>query len=114
MATNDEFEHDAVMQRLNFLLQRARLVKPSTSIDPPLQVAELVPEDQALLGDIEGEREVRWLAVDSAARRLFYANLGAIRIHQPDFVTIWNLLDILQYCGDRGMKTILTTVGSRD
>lgn len=27
---------------------------------------------------------------------------GSTRIDEPGFVTIWNLLDILQYCGDRG------------
>jgi hypothetical protein len=28
---------------------------------------------------------------------------GATQIGEPGFVAIWNLLDILQYCGDRGM-----------
>jgi hypothetical protein len=66
---------DAVAVRLDHLLQRARIVKPTSTIDPPLQVSELVPEDEPLLGDLEGEKEARWLAVDSAARRLFYAYL---------------------------------------
>lgn len=65
----------AVTSRLDYLLRRARAVKQSTSIDPSLAVSELVPESEALLGDIEGEKEVRALAVESAARSVFYANL---------------------------------------
>jgi THO complex subunit 1 len=66
---------DAVVARLEHLLQRARIVKPSATIDPPLQVSELVPEDEPLLRDIEGEDEARKLAVDSATKALFYASL---------------------------------------
>lgn len=92
-----------VAPRLDLLLRRACDVKQSTSIDPPLQVSELVNEGESLLGDIEGEKEVRLLAIESAAKRVFYANLGSTRIEEPAFVTVWNLLDILQYCGDRDL-----------
>lgn len=132
--TDPDGEHqDPVVERLAYLLQRARDVKPGTSIDPPLQVSELVPENESLLGEIEGEKEARSLAVDTAAKSLFYANLvnivtcvcssishvqGSTRINEPAFVNIWNLLDILQYCGDRGTydqrngcnRTYLTTL----
>jgi THO complex subunit 1 len=120
MAVPDVLSADAVAPRLDYLLQRARVVKPSTSIDPPLQVSELVPENEPLLGKIEGGDQIRTLAVESAAKSVFYANLvshyvplpvphvclhaqGSTRIEEPAFVTVWNLLDILQYCGDRGM-----------
>jgi THO complex subunit 1 len=66
---------DAVAPRLDYLLRRARDVKQSTAIDPPLQVSELVPENEPLLGEIEGGKEVRTLAVESAAKSVFYANL---------------------------------------
>lgn len=66
---------DAVAPRLDFLLRRAREVKRVASIDPPLQVSELVPEGEPLLGEIEGGKEVRTLAVESAAKSVFYANL---------------------------------------
>jgi THO complex subunit 1 len=61
--------------RLDELLQRARTVKSSTSIDPPLQVSELVPETEPLFNDINGEKDVLWTAVESAAKGVFYANL---------------------------------------
>ncbi|EFQ93789.1 hypothetical protein CFE70_010032 [Pyrenophora teres f. teres 0-1] len=94
---------DAVAPRLDYLLRRARIVKQSASVDPPLHVSELVPENEPLLGEIEGGSAVRALAVESAAKSVFYANLGATSIEEPAFVTIWNLLDILQYCGDRDL-----------
>jgi len=75
MSTSTESPRDAVAVRLGHLLQRARVVKPVATIDPPLQVSELVPEDEALLDDLEGEKEARWLAVDSAAKSVFYAYL---------------------------------------
>ena len=83
MAIPNEMSQDAVAARLDFLLQRARNVKPSTAIDPPLQVSELVPDDESLLGDIEGEKEMRWLAVDSSARSLFYAILVSLPLNPP-------------------------------
>jgi THO complex subunit 1 len=75
MAVPSQAPQDAVAARLDYLLHRARIVKPSTSIDPPLQVGDLVPEHEPLLGSIEGEKEARFLAVDSPARSLFYAIL---------------------------------------
>ncbi|CAG5150621.1 uncharacterized protein ALTATR162_LOCUS2720 [Alternaria atra] len=103
MATANVLPADAVAPRLDYLLRRARVVKQSTAIDPPLQVSDLVPESEPLLGEIEGGKEVRTLAVESAAKSVFYANLGSTRIEEPAFVTVWNLLDILQYCGDRDL-----------
>ena len=67
-----------VSPRLNYLLQRARIVKPSVSVEPPLNVSDLVPENESLLGDIEGEKEVRWLAIESAARSVLYSHLVSL------------------------------------
>lgn len=75
MAVSDVLPADAVAPRLDYLLRRARVVKQNASIDPPLQVAELVPENEPLLGEIEGGKEVRTLAVESAAKSVFYVNL---------------------------------------
>jgi THO complex subunit 1 len=81
MAVAAEDSQNAVVARLNYLLQRARVVKPSATIDPPLQVADLIPEDEVLFVGIEGEDESRKLAVDSAAKSLFYANLVSSPIY---------------------------------
>lgn len=78
MAVSDVPLVSTVAPRLDLLLRRACDVKQSTSIDPPLQVSELVNEGESLLGDIEGEKEVRLLAIESAAKRVFYANLVSL------------------------------------
>jgi THO complex subunit 1 len=75
MAVLAEDSQSTVIARLDYLLQRARHIKPSATIDPPLQVSDLISEDELLIGHIEGEDEARKLAVDSAAKSLFYANL---------------------------------------
>jgi THO complex subunit 1 len=75
MAVRAQNSQNAVVARLEYLLRRARIVKPSSTIDPPLQVSDLIPEDELLFTEIEGEDESRKLAVDSAAKSLFYANL---------------------------------------
>ena len=79
MAAASATPADAVAHRIDHLLRRARVVKENATIDPPLQVSELVPESEALLGDIEGDKEVRALAIESAAKRVFYTNLVSRR-----------------------------------
>lgn len=36
---------------------------------------------------------------------------GSTSIEEPGFVAVWNLLDILQYCGDRGMSRMIVRPG---
>jgi len=79
---------DAVAPRLDYLLRRARIIKQSASVDPPLHVSELVPENEPLLGEIEGGSQVRALAVESAAKSVFYANL----------VSRYAVLSVLEGC----------------
>lgn len=61
--------------RLDELLQRARTVKPSASIEPPLQVSELVSGGEPLFGGINDEKDILSTALESAAKRVFYANI---------------------------------------
>lgn len=84
MAGPAEPSANAVAPRLDYLLRRARVVKQSTSIDPPLPVSELVPENESLLGSLEGGKEQIALAVENAARTAFYANL--VSPPYPDFI----------------------------
>jgi hypothetical protein len=78
MANSSGGSQAALVGRLNYLLQQAREVKSSSSVDPPLQVSELVPEKEPILGDLNGDEHSRNLAVEGAARTLFYANLVCI------------------------------------
>ena len=61
--------------KLATLLQRARALKQSTSIDPPLQVSELITDNEPLLGHGMCDKEAGMLAVDRAAKNIFYGNL---------------------------------------
>ncbi|KAF2280161.1 uncharacterized protein EI97DRAFT_455084 [Westerdykella ornata] len=90
-------------ERLRVLLQRARTVKQSTSLEPPLPVSELVTNTDHILGSVVGDKEVHMNAIETAARNVFYSTLASCPIGDPSFVDIWNLLDILQYCGDRDL-----------
>ncbi|KAF2016265.1 hypothetical protein BU24DRAFT_346476 [Aaosphaeria arxii CBS 175.79] len=101
MAVPENTPSDALVYRLNGLLQKARSVKPSSTIDPPLQVSELVKNDEALFVPVVDNKDAHTLAFEKAAKHIFYARLGTSAIESSDFVDIWNLLDILQYCGDR-------------
>ncbi|KAF2500338.1 hypothetical protein BU16DRAFT_614112 [Lophium mytilinum] len=101
MAVRDIEPALAMTGRLQGLLKRASQIKASTAIDPPLQVSELSSEDEMLLGPITGDAELHKSIVDAAARNIFYNILATTSIEDPSFVQVWNLLDILQYCGDK-------------
>ena len=118
MAIPDIAPAQAMTYRLQELLERAKHVKKATTVDPALPVSELVGEDELLLSDAVGDKETHKSIVERAARNIFYdilvttlarqccSHLTDIKastpIDHPEFVQIWNLLDILQYCGDRG------------
>ncbi|PVI06162.1 nuclear matrix protein [Periconia macrospinosa] len=87
--------------RLNDLLRRAREVKQTSSIDPPLQVSALIEGDEGILGSLQGGKDAP--DIESAAKSIFYSTLASIDISDPSFVTVWDLLDILQYCSNRDL-----------
>jgi THO complex subunit 1 len=75
MAVPDTAPDNAMVARLAGLLQRARALKQSTSIDPPLQVSELLSDSEPLLGHATGTHDIQMLAVDRAAKNVFYSSL---------------------------------------
>jgi THO complex subunit 1 len=75
MAVLDIAPDNAMAARLAGLLQRARALKQSTSIDPPLQVSELLSDSEPLLGHTAGTHDIQMLAVDRAAKNIFYSSL---------------------------------------
>ncbi|OCK83336.1 hypothetical protein K432DRAFT_432919 [Lepidopterella palustris CBS 459.81] len=101
MAVSDIEPARVMTLRLQELLQRAAKVKKSTSVDPPLQISELTGENELLLGNTVEDKDMHKSIIERAARNIFYDILAVTPIHHPSFVQIWNLLDILQYCGDR-------------
>lgn len=103
MAVPDSTPSDAIEARLNELLHNAREFKQSNTIEPPLQVSTLTADDGRLFVPVQGDKEIYTLAFERAAKNIFYAKLGSVPIQDPSFVYVWNLLDILQYCGDRDL-----------
>lgn len=96
-----------VISRLRALLQHARGLKPESTVEPPLPTAELAAAVQALHDGFDSryDQTYRYLAVETASRELFYSLVTSMDIKDPSFVEVWNLLDILQVCGDYGRCT---------
>lgn len=91
-----------ITTRLSQLLNKARQIKPSTSIEPPLPIAQ-IEEDTKSIAVPElsiGQSTPQQAALETVARNLLFQILSAYNINDPDFVNIWNLLDILQSCAD--------------
>ncbi|CAI6340290.1 unnamed protein product [Periconia digitata] len=101
MAVIDSATENLFTTRLSELLRRAREWKRSTSIDPPLQVSNLLDEGQGVLGSLQADKETS--EIEIAAKSIFYSTLASYDISDPLFVTVWDLLDILQYCSDRDL-----------
>lgn len=99
----------SITAKLQALLERAKAVKPTASVDPALPIAELIPLIDSLDTDVgsqyASDQAYRFAAVETAAREQFYSILGQTSIEDPEFVEIWNLLDVLLICGDRGKCT---------
>ncbi|KAF1959864.1 nuclear matrix protein-like protein [Byssothecium circinans] len=111
MAATEQTDESVCIARLHNLLRRAREVKSSTTIEPPLHVSALITDGESILvplkphvtGEEKSAIEARNLAIEGAAKSIFFALLGSTRITEPGFVSVWNLLDVLQYYGDRGL-----------
>ncbi|KAK4570208.1 hypothetical protein LTR86_002288 [Recurvomyces mirabilis] len=93
--------------RLEALLQRARTLKPEAAVEPPLSTGDLVLDVDALGYTIDErhEQSYRFSVVEAAARRIFYSLIYETVIEDPNFVQVWNLLDILLVCSDKGLCT---------
>ncbi|KAF2457952.1 THO complex subunit 1 transcription elongation factor-domain-containing protein [Lineolata rhizophorae] len=92
---------EAATVRLEDLLGRARRVKQSNSIEPPLPVSEFASDDGLLAATEPDSRHAHNAVVETAARNLQYNVVAHTNIEDPAFVKVWNLLDILQILGDR-------------
>lgn len=95
--------------RLQSLLERARSLKPTPTVDPALPTAELAADvdqlDDGLEQQYASDPAYRNAVIETAAREQFFRLISTTSIDDPDFVEVWNLLDILLMCGDRGKCT---------
>jgi THO complex subunit 1 len=99
----------SITAKLQALLEQAKTIKPSASVEPALPTAELIPAVDSLDTDIDqkhaSDQAYRFAAVETAAREQFYSILSQTSIEDPEFVAVWHLLDVLLLCGDRGKCT---------
>ena len=104
-----------VAERLEGLLERARGLKNSITIDPALPAAEF-DGDRGLPPSAVSQR-AHFAAVDVATKRIFQSRIvrftypdssarlihqAAADLHDAAFGDIWNLLDIIQILCDQG------------
>lgn len=93
-----------VTAKLQALLKRAKSVKPENTVEPALPESELVPDidvlDEGL--DERYDQTYRFNIVETAARKTFYDLINSTQIEDSSFIQVWNLLDVLLLCGDRG------------
>jgi hypothetical protein len=75
MAASDVSSGSAITTRLYDLLRRARAIKRSTSIDPPLQVSALVDDGESLIDFPDIGEEPLSSLIEGAAKTIFYASV---------------------------------------
>jgi THO complex subunit 1 len=99
----------SITAKLQALLEQAKTIKPTASVEPALPTAELIPAVDSLDADLDAkyasDHAYKFAAVETAAREQFYSILSQTSIEDPQFVAVWNLLDVLLLCGDRGKCT---------
>ncbi|KAL9094713.1 MAG: hypothetical protein Q9165_002983 [Trypethelium subeluteriae] len=98
-----------IQERFNALLSRARDIKQSTEVEPELPSSQIV-EDVKALGVEFGGGSLQYSLVEAIAQDIIYdcvshADLeetSTTSIDDPEFVRIWDLLDIIQICEETG------------
>ena len=96
-----------VIAKLRDLLAKAKNIKTISSIDPPLSTNALSPDISVLtkstepIGTSDSELALQNASVECAARAILYEKIGAHDVQDPDFVDVWNLLDIIQACSNQ-------------
>ncbi|KAL3460533.1 THO complex, subunit THOC1 [Aspergillus heterothallicus] len=105
MANVDSDVIDAYRKSIRSLLAKADEAKPGRAIEPPLTETQL--GDSFWLLDGENEQllqeyslQTRFAAVEIAFRERFYNLLASTSIDEPEFIQIWNLLDIISVFSD--------------
>ncbi|KAM0721209.1 hypothetical protein Q7P37_003496 [Cladosporium fusiforme] len=95
--------------KLQALLEQAKTLKPTAGVEPALPTAELAPAVDSLDSDLNtqyaSDQAYRFAVVETAAREHFYSIIARADIEDLEFVEVWNTLDVLLLCGDRGKCT---------
>ncbi|KAI1268271.1 THO complex subunit 1 transcription elongation factor-domain-containing protein [Xylariaceae sp. FL1019] len=90
----------AMTRLLTELLDHARSLKPTSTIEPPLTKPQLDPYLAQLNAIFDADRNRMYAAVETAARVVFSSIVSATSIDTPEFVQVWNLFDVLSILSD--------------
>ncbi|MCJ1466740.1 hypothetical protein MMC07_005360 [Pseudocyphellaria aurata] len=86
------------------LLDKARLVKVSSSIEPALNALDFAGDIEQIgklsNGSFIANNQAHYAAIETACRNIFYDLLASTTIDEPAFSEIWNLLDIVSLLSD--------------
>ncbi|KAL5044462.1 hypothetical protein BDW71DRAFT_99803 [Aspergillus fruticulosus] len=96
---------DVYRRLIDSLLAKAEQVKPGKEIEPPLTETQLGESFWLVRGVDEQSvkqlsQQTQFAAVEIAFRERFYGLLATTTIDDPEFVRIWNLLDIISVFSD--------------
>ncbi|RDW67131.1 THO complex subunit THO1/HPR1 [Aspergillus mulundensis] len=105
MAIADVDLIDIYRRLVDTLLTKAEHVKLGKEIEPPLSETQLGESFWVVQGEDEQiskqlSQQTRFAAVELAFREKFYSLLATTAIDDPEFVRIWNLLDIISVFSD--------------
>ncbi|KAK4975573.1 hypothetical protein LTR66_010968 [Elasticomyces elasticus] len=94
------------IKRIQDLLGLARQIKQVDTVEPPLPASEFAAGvDRLGATDTKGAQPPlgqQQNVIEIAARQIFQSLLCEAEADDPGFVQVWDLLDILQICEDRG------------
>ncbi|KKK11881.1 hypothetical protein P175DRAFT_0494009 [Aspergillus ochraceoroseus IBT 24754] len=105
MADADADVINVYRRLIDSLLAKAEQVNPAKEIEPPLTETQLGDSIWLVQGEDEQITEklsqpMQFAAVEIAFRERFYSLLASISIDDPNFIQIWNLLDIISIFSD--------------
>ncbi|KAL2832411.1 THO complex subunit 1 transcription elongation factor-domain-containing protein [Aspergillus cavernicola] len=105
MANADVGVIDIYRRLVDALLTKAEQIKPGKEIEPPLTETQLGESFWLVHGEDEPvskqlNQQTQSAAVEIAFRERFYSFLATTSIDDPEFIWIWNLLDIISVFSD--------------
>ncbi|KAK0662882.1 THO complex subunit 1 [Lasiodiplodia hormozganensis] len=92
---------EAVTRRFKELLEKARKVKPSDSIEPQISATDLLDGESLLLSENIQNQVSHNTVAEIAAKNLLHHLVATTTIDDPSFVQVWNLLDVVLTCSER-------------
>lgn len=93
---------NAIEQRFRNLLARARVYKPTESINPPLWSTDFLTDLDHLTSPNLTNASLHNIRVSAAAHKILFELLSQSTAEDPAFAELWNFIDILQLCIDKG------------